>query len=385
MISYYTILMIILWVSLLILCTLIFENDRLTAREKRRYYLTCLFILLASLAEWTGIQISGNPVVPRGVLRVVKFCDYVLTPLAGGALVGQMRLKNIWSKLLNCILAFNIIFQFISIFTGWMIKIDEQNNYSHGPLYIIYTGIYLCIILLVIVQFLVYGKNFRKQNRTSLYLTMGLVLFGILIQEAFGSDIRTAYLTMTIGAIMLFIHTSEFSQQKTDDFILEQQIQIKTDALTGLLSRHAYSKALNDYSDHMPDDFVVFSIDINGLKTVNDTLGHEAGDELIRGAAYCIEEVFGKFGSCYRTGGDEFMVFAAMDKQAAKTFIQKINQAAAQWKGELVKNLSLSAGYAVRADHPDANCEHLVIAADKGMYEAKDEYYSRTGIKRRTN
>ncbi|MBR5705734.1 MAG: diguanylate cyclase, partial [Deltaproteobacteria bacterium] len=59
-----------------------------------------------------------------------------------------------------------------------------------------------------------------------------------------------------------------------------------------------------------PEDLAVFSIDVNGLKTVNDSLGHDAGDELIRGAADCISAAFGQTGKCYRTGGDEFVVLA---------------------------------------------------------------------------
>ena len=52
-------------------------------------------------------------------------------------------------------------------------------------------------------------------------------------------------------------------------------------------------------SEHYPGD----TIDINGLKVVNDTLGHAAGDELICGAADCISKTFEKSGTCYRTGG----------------------------------------------------------------------------------
>ena len=54
----------------------------------------------------------------------------------------------------------------------------------------------------------------------------------------------------------------------------------------------------------MKNNFVVFLIDINGLKVVNDTLGHEAGDELICGAAACITSTFKDKGNTYRIGGD---------------------------------------------------------------------------------
>ena len=51
----------------------------------------------------------------------------------------------------------------------------------------------------------------------------------------------------------------------------------------------------------------MFSVDVNGLKKVNDTKGHTAGDELIKGAANCLTLAVGNNGKVYRTGGDEFM------------------------------------------------------------------------------
>ena len=50
------------------------------------------------------------------------------------------------------------------------------------------------------------------------------------------------------------------------------------------------------------------SIDLNGLKRVNDTYGHVAGDELIRAAADCMKNSFNEYGKIYRIGGDEFAV-----------------------------------------------------------------------------
>ena len=57
------------------------------------------------------------------------------------------------------------------------------------------------------------------------------------------------------------------------------------DVLTGVFSRLAYHECLEQYADSVPTDLTVFLMDINGLKGVNDALGHEAGDELICGAA----------------------------------------------------------------------------------------------------
>ena len=383
MLKYYTAISVIVWLALLILCTLVYENDRISTRNKKIFYLTYVLIFIASLAEWVGVYISGITGIPTVCLRIVKCIDYILTPIAGAALVGQMRLRNVWTKILNVVILFNTLIQLVSFFTGWMTKVDEKHYYHHGPLYIIYIGEYVIVLLLVIILFLNYGKNFRKQNRLSIYLVMVFMLVGIIMQEGLGKDVRTAYLAMTIGATLMFIHSTEYSLQKKDDELLEQRIQIKTDALTGLLSRYAYNNALDKYTTDMPESLVAFSIDINGLKRVNDTLGHEAGDELICGAAACIKNVFDEVGSCYRTGGDEFIVLASMSKNEAVKCVQDIEKLTKNWTGSLVDSLALSVGYAVLEEHKDCNCSELIQVADKQMYMAKDEYYRTTKIDRR--
>ena len=382
MLDYYSAISTLLWVSLIVLCVLVYENDRFKWSVKVRYYITYGIIILAAVCEWVGIELNGNADIPSVFLRIVKCGDYILTPLAGAEFVRQMKIKNFWNKVIRGIIIFNVALQIISLFTPWMIVIDENNVYSHGSLYWIYVGVYLAIIVIVIIQFVIYGKSFRKQNRFSLYLIMFLVLLGIFMQEFFGGDVRTAYIGITIGALMMYIHSTEYSQQAADDNILEQQIKIKTDALTGLLSRHAYSQALERYMVKMPQDMVAFSIDINGLKTVNDTLGHEAGDELICGAASCIREVFDK-AECYRTGGDEFIVLACMNKDQVLASIARIDEVSGNWHGKIADRLSLSIGYALRSDYKEETCEQLVRESDKQMYKAKDEYYKRTGLSRR--
>ena len=383
MLKYYTAISVIVWLALLILCTLVYENDRISTRKRKMFYLTYVLIFIASLAEWVGVYISGITGIPTVCLRIVKCIDYILTPIAGAALVGQMRLRNVWTKILNVVILFNTLIQLVSFFTGWMTKVDEKHYYHHGPLYNIYIGEYVIVLLLVIILFLNYGKNFRKQNRLSIYLVMVFMLVGIIMQEGLGKDVRTAYLAMTIGATLMFIHSTEYSQQKKDDELLEQRIQIKTDALTGLLSRYAYNNALDKYTTDMPESLVAFSIDINGLKRVNDTLGHEAGDELICGAAACIKNVFDEVGSCYRTGGDEFIVLASMNKKEAVKCVQDIEKLTKNWTGSLVDSLALSVGYALLEEHKDCSCSELIQVADKQMYMAKDEYYRTTKIDRR--
>ncbi len=385
MFDYYSSIILISWMSLWVLGILVWENNRIKESDKKIFYISYLLIGLSALAELIGLKLNGNENVPAQVIILVKAMDYILTPLAGGAIVAQLRIKNVLTKVLTGILCLNMVFQIASVFTGWMISIDANHCYSHGPLYVFYMAEYFSILVIVIIQFVMYGFKFSRHNRFSLYGVLVLVITGIAIQELLGGDFRTAYISLACGATLLFIHYSEYSQLRSDQRIHEQSVLITTDSLTGAKSRYAYSQKLKEYDamPKLPDDLTIFLIDIDGLKRTNDTLGHDAGDELIRGSAECIAKTFENYGNVYRIGGDEFIVFARMDRAQAETMISKLNEKAGAWQGNEVKKLSLSSGFAIASDFPGLNCEHLAGKADEEMYKAKEEYYKVSGYKRR--
>lgn len=281
-----------------------------------------------------------------------------------------------------CVLAGNTLLQIVSVFMRWMVDIDAEHNYTPGFLYNWYLAACAAVIVLVIVQFIVYSRSFRQKNLLSLYAIMLLVVTGFLIQEILPGGYRTTYIAMALGAALMFIHYNEFAQASADEIMVEQQLQLNTDSLTGLFSRNAYSCALKslDAAQKLPAHFTAFSIDVNGLKTVNDNLGHEAGDELIRGAAWCIQTVLGGLGRCYRTGGDEFVVLAEIDEKQAR-----LKKETENWQGKTVKSLHLAAGYAPASEHPGLSAEKLVNEADMAMYAAKTAYYQETGLERRAH
>ena len=381
MFDYYTFVVIICWLSLIVLGVLVFENNRIDKKDKKIYYIGYVVIILASLAELVGVKISGNPDVNPILIKVVKAFDYILTPLAGVALVTQMKLRNIWFKVLLIVLGVNLLYQVICLFTDWMVVINADNTYSHGGGYYVYIAFYAIVIVLCLVEFIIYGASFRKQNRLSIYAIIAFVIVATLIQELF--SFRVAYLGIALGAILLFVHTSEFSQIRSDDVIKEQEKQITTDPLTGLLNRYAYSNALDEFNTSTPENLAIFLIDINGLKNVNDMFGHEAGDELIIGAANCIKDASKEGSKIYRIGGDEFILIAEMNDSDAKAFLGKLDANTSAWKGQKSGHLAVSAGYALAKQHKDCSLEKLAIIADQEMYKAKANYYKQKGIDRR--
>ena len=149
-----------------------------------------------------------------------------------------------------------------------------------------------------------------------------------------------------------------------------------TDVLTGCNNRRAYEEKLLELSEQgIDDDFIYVSADLNGLKHTNDTFGHAAGDELLSGATLCLQNSFGKYGSLYRIGGDEFVALIRTDEQLLAGILKNMNSTMDGWRGQSVDKISISIGYASHREFPDMTIEELGKIADKKMYEAKREYY----------
>ncbi|MDO4487742.1 MAG: GGDEF domain-containing protein [Eubacteriales bacterium] len=379
--SYYSSVILMVIFSLGVLSVLVVENNSIPVLQKRLFNAVNGLIVLSASAEWLGLHLSGMMNVSVWVITIVKAADYIFTPLTGCALIFTMQKPCKRHIPLITILGINTVLQIVSIFTGWMTVIDATHNYSHGPLYLVYVGVYVFVLIMLVVELIIYGGHFKKQNRGSLYCTFLMMFLGIGLQEIF--DLRTAYIALTLGSMCLFIHYMEFSQQEMDDKITKQQEEINIDTLTGVLSRAAYVDECDRYVKGIPNNLVVYMIDINGLKTVNDTIGHEAGDELICGAAKCIEEAVGEKGKVFRIGGDEFVVFIEITKTGAEKLALSIKEKSSLWYGEKVNALSLSTGYALKEDFATTTMEELVDIADKAMYEEKKAYYERTGLDRR--
>ena len=115
--------------------------------------------------------------------------------------------------------------------------------------------------------------------------------------------------------------------------------------------------------------------DVNGLKEINDTLGHQAGDAALRQAARLLTKCYG-LENTYRIGGDEFLVLVPLVTELDfKTSVRRLRELAA---GKA--DLSIAIGSEWVAD--TAQLERAITKTDQRMYCDKVEYYNRRGKKR---
>lgn len=156
------------------------------------------------------------------------------------------------------------------------------------------------------------------------------------------------------------------------------------DELTGLYNRAAFESEIKKLPETIDDDtLVLVAMDINGLKQVNDTFGHAAGDELINGAATCMKQCFSPYGKIFRTGGDEFFAIINASQRQIETVLRDFEDATLVWHGQMNDSLSVSFGSVTHNDVPSGNLRDMITLADERMYKHKADYYRKKGVNRR--
>ncbi|WP_158541076.1 sensor domain-containing diguanylate cyclase [Sporosarcina sp. BI001-red] len=163
--------------------------------------------------------------------------------------------------------------------------------------------------------------------------------------------------------------TDSFSrfQDKVDHFIQESS----TDALTGLLNR----RALNEQARILVEQKVSFSLvilDIDRFKRVNDTYGHNMGDEVLKYLAEKLTKQTNDNGLCYRFGGEEFVIlFPLIDYKQASELINEIRVDVSNEDSPIGEPITFSAGVASMPEHAE-HFLRLLELADECLYQAKE-------------
>lgn len=180
--------------------------------------------------------------------------------------------------------------------------------------------------------------------------------------------------------VMIYTQIIDDSKRQEIDLIFKSN----NDELTSLYNRYAYENELKKLPQQIVDPkLVLVAMDINGLKVVNDTLGHAAGDELIQGAADCMKRCFSLYGKIFRTGGDEFFAIINAHQTELESIIRDFEEATLEWRGKLSDSLSVSYGIVTCSDVKDGDIHDMINLADERMYKFKSKYYQKKGIDRR--
>ncbi|MBR3023182.1 MAG: GGDEF domain-containing protein, partial [Oscillospiraceae bacterium] len=186
---------------------------------------------------------------------------------------------------------------------------------------------------------------------------------------------NTAKIRSTLETTTYFI-ASEIANHQ---LLARLEYMSSVDLLTGVMNRNAMNKRVDDIisgKEVLPLRVGVVFADLNGLKKVNDTGGHTAGDSYIKKAAGLLKEAFPD-SEIYRAGGDEFMVInCSLSEAELRSRTDELRKLQ-----ENADDVSFSLGYCYNEGKTDIR--KAMSSADMEMYRDKQSYYERYPERRR--
>ena len=323
----------------------------------RRLYALVAGVFLLSIIVFVEFEYAA-PAGRRILRSVLMAIRYSATPIIISQLIYTLVKKSSGFIFIPAIIL--LVIDFISIFTGIVFRIDEQNAFSRGALgYLpfIVAGLYSIALIYLLIK----RSNKKLMEIVPILFLSFALLSGLLFPFIFGSNFSKIFCS-TI-AMALFIY-----------YVFEILQQTKKDSLTGLLNRHAYH---SDICTNPEEITALISIDMNGLKTLNDTFGHVAGDEALVSLALCFHKALKSRQFGYRIGGDEFVIVCRKTSQEdVNALIKRIQYNV----GETKYNCAIGYSYSADGKKP---IEDMLRESDMMMYASKERYYTENGKDRR--
>ncbi|MDD6034033.1 MAG: GGDEF domain-containing protein, partial [Oscillospiraceae bacterium] len=245
------------------------------------------------------------------------------------------------------------LFQCIALPFGGVFRVDAGNVYHRGPLFPVYAAALVLSILYGCVAALRGGRAYQTGMDSVLLLTLLMLTAGVGLLLVF-PDIRIAYLCVSVGNTLLYMR--------------HYKIMLQVDAVTGLLNRRCYDVNMADLGSQA----VILLFDVDQFKQVNDTFGHSVGDICLQQVAGILRSIYGRYGLCYRIGGDEFAVIMRSGlgrteilNRGFDSLIRKLREADGRMPG-------VSMGYA-RYDAAASRIQDVLEEADAMLYRRKSE------------
>lgn len=225
-------------------------------------------------------------------------------------------------------------------------------------------------------------KSIGRQFARTLIIGMGTALIGVMADliryKTNSSSIFGTSAFTRIGVLVFLIVVGVHLIHERNRLVIDHnraEVMAKmayTDGLTTLHNRIAFNEKENEVRSHRKT-CVIVQLDINNLKTVNDVYGHAEGDKHIISAANIIQDSFAAVGTCYRTGGDEFIVVVEHgDIPETENALAEMQQMISAYNDREQPPVSLQIAYGYAKYSPPEDmleaAEHL---ADQRMYERK--------------
>ena len=217
-----------------------------------------------------------------------------------------------------------------------------------------------------------------KEFRYPLYIILSFGVAEMILYYVRQFQTTSIFLPLgTLGFIiaLCWLQVSRYY----DQYIQEQRLLYlqkiaNTDMLTNVMNRNAYERTIQQLEEQAAQlqETGVVLFDLDNLKVINDTFGHEKGDEALRLCSQCIRQIFKEEENCFRIGGDEFAyVYHQDEKYLIADRIKRLYILLEEAAKKVTYPLSVSAGYAYYLPDEDNTFQDIVKRSDIMLYRCK--------------
>lgn len=294
---------------MIIMDMLVSGNDLMEHDKKQTVYTISVLVIACMVSEWFGVWMDGAHPSLRTLHILVKTIELSTAPI----------ITVLCSDLMTPLKHKKLIYSLsgVLLFIGQLLS-ESSHHY----------GLYRALVIILPVFF----------------------FCGLFLQ--YGAGVRIMWACSAVDVLMVYILYSELTQ--------------KIDTLTHLLNRRSYESRLASLRGHA----VIYYLDVDEFKSVNDTFGHGVGDAVLAEVGSTIYAVFSKVGYCYRIGGDEFCVIAQISDMEAESYLSEFFHTLEARRKQNEHLPHVSVGYACY--HPErSSVEDVIKRADRMMYHYK--------------
>lgn len=259
-------------------------------------------------------------------------------------------------------------------------------NIMHLPSFLSGVHVLMVLALLFIVFINIWARKNSQDSINSVMVGFAIAVILTVIElvrfnvnKYFLGFSQNQYSSTTCFAVLIIVisllvdYGKKISQ--TLYRIAQQQLfkqMAYMDELTGLANRRKCEECMKELETYT-EKYCILCFDLNLLKKINDTYGHEKGDELIKKFADVLREVYSLYGITARTGGDEFVAILnnVSVQETEKLISDMLILIETKNKEEDILKLSTAYGYAMSDEVADSNPHIIYKLADDRMYEYK--------------
>lgn len=289
----------------------------------------------------------------------VVFLYYFLT----GRDVDKKR-NNIYKIILMVYVAFLVV---LNLATGCIFSIDINGKYIIGDFYFLAISVIVISGIIVEYYFIKYKNTTSVKEKAILTLLLFMVVCVVLIQSYYKNIVMIG----PVFALVITIVNSLLSNRITT-----------ADVLTGAMNRRMFNNLLDGL--HNQTEYALAFIDMDNLKVINDTYGHNEGDNALCALVEIIEQVIKSPDVIARYGGDEFVIlFNTANPSIIEGKISEIEENRVRYNEEhdIPYEVDFSISYDIYDSEKYSSAHDLLKYVDNKMYDVKYKKKHRMNIR----